>query len=66
MIYANEIRKLLDSCGCEATIYTDRKPALPDNEGPVYPLTPAQRRRVERLSTERGYRRFTAEYICLL
>lgn len=58
MTYAHEMREFLTAIGHEATIY-DREPAR--ESSPVSPLTRRERKRVDELSRERGYRRFTAE-----
>jgi hypothetical protein len=64
MTYIQEVKELLDACGCQATIYRKQKAVRP--AGQVKPLTAAERRQVDRLSTERGYRRFTAERMSAL
>ena len=56
MTWISDVRLLLK--GCEANIYK-RKPTK--SEGQPTALTLKQRRQVDRLSTERGYRRFTAD-----
>jgi len=58
MTYVSEIRELLSICDVDSTIYARKPVRVP---GKINPLTVKQRRQVERLSTERGYRRFTAE-----
>lgn len=58
MTYVSEIKELLNVCDADSTIYTRKPVRVP---GKINPLTIKQRRQVERLSTERGYRRFTAE-----
>lgn len=58
MTYVRQIRLLLSRCGCEASIY-DREPAKAD--GAPVPLTRRERNKVEAVSRERGYRRFTAD-----
>lgn len=57
--YTSEIRELLTACDVEPTIYSTRKAVRAC--GRVRPLTLEQRQQVERLSRERGYRRFVAE-----
>lgn len=59
MTYIREIRELLDACGCDGSIY--RTHTAVRVSGKVTPITARDRRRVEKLSTERGYRRFTAD-----
>ncbi len=59
MSYHLEMKQLLTACGCESAIYT-RKPVK--GTGEVQPLTPQQRRQVERLSKERGYRRIVVDF----
>ena len=56
--YISEIRELLTACDVRPTIY-ERKPTRVS--GNIHPLTPKQRRKVDELSIERGYRRFVAE-----
>ncbi len=58
MTYSAEIKELLTACDVEPDIYR-RKPIRVSTR--IRPLTAKQRRQVERLSTERGYRRFVAE-----
>ncbi len=58
MTYISEIKELLEACEVRPTIY-ERKPIR--ISGKIRPLTPKQRRTVEELSVERGYRRFVAE-----
>jgi hypothetical protein len=58
MTYISAIKELLTVCDADSTIYT-RKPVRV--QGNVRPLTVKQRRQVDRLSRERGYRRFVAE-----
>ncbi len=58
MTYVSEIKELLNVCDVDSTIYTRKPVRVP---GKINPLTVKQRRQVERLSTERGYRRFVAE-----
>ncbi len=58
MTYVSEIKELLDVCDVDSSIYTRKPVRVP---GKINPLTVKQRRQVERLSTERGYRRFVAE-----
>ena len=58
MTYVSEIKALLNVCDADSTIYS-RKPIRVS--GKIRPLTTRQRRQVERLSRERGYRRFVAE-----
>jgi hypothetical protein len=58
MTYSSEIKELLTACDVETTIYT-RKAVRAG--GKICPLTMKQRRQVEKLSRERGYRRFVAE-----
>jgi len=58
MTYTAEIKELFAVCDVNSTIYT-RKPVKA--YGKIRPLTLRQRRQVEKLSTERGYRRFVAE-----
>ena len=59
MTYIAEIKELFTACDVRPTIYMERKPIrIP---GSIRPLTPKQRRKVEELSIERGYRRFVAE-----
>ncbi len=62
MTYIAEIKELLNVCEADSTIYM-RKPVKV--EGRIRPLTMKQRRQVERLSTERGYRRFVADMISI-
>ncbi len=62
MTYIAEIKELLTACEADSTIYK-RKPVKV--EGRIRPLTLKQRRQVERLSTERGYRRFVADMITI-
>lgn len=59
MTYVSEIKELLNVCDAESTIYTRKPVRVPGHT--IRPLTLKQRRQVERLSTERGYRRFVAE-----
>lgn len=59
MTYVSEIKELMNVCDVESTIYAARKPVRAN--GKIRPLTLEQRREVEKLSTERGYRRFVAE-----
>jgi starvation-inducible outer membrane lipoprotein len=58
MTYSAEIKELLAACEVETSIY-QRKAVRAG--GKVSRLTAKQRRQVEELSTERGYRRFIAE-----
>jgi hypothetical protein len=58
MTYVAEMKELLNVCDADSTIYTRKPIRVPGN---VRPLTVKQRRQVERLSRERGYRRFVAE-----
>ena len=58
--YISEIKELLTVCDVNSTIYK-RKPVRICSV--IRPLTMKQRREVERLSTERGYRRFVAERV---
>ncbi len=58
MTYVSEMKELLDVCDAEPTIYMRKPVRVP---GTIRPLTMKQRRQVERLSRERGYRRFVAE-----
>jgi len=58
MTYISQIKKLFDVCDVDSTIY-ERKPVKV--QGNIRRLTLKQRRQVERLSTERGYRRFVAD-----
>ena len=58
MTYVSEIKELLNVCDANSTIYTRKPVRVP---GHVRPLTMKQRRQVDRLSRERGYRRFVAE-----
>jgi len=58
MSYITEVRMLLTACDVRSTIY-ERKPTRVS--GTVRPLTDWQRRQVEELSIERGYRRFVAD-----
>jgi hypothetical protein len=58
MSYISEVRELLTACDVRSTIY-ERKPTRAS--GTIRPLTDWQRRQVERLSIERGYRRFVAD-----
>jgi hypothetical protein len=58
MTYVSEIKELLSVCDADSTIYTRKPVRIP---GSIRPLTAKQRRQVERLSSERGYRRFVAE-----
>jgi len=61
MTYTQEIRELFKACGFRATIY-DREPVR--ETGAIKPMTPRERRLVERFSyPEQGYRRFTAARI---
>jgi ClpP class serine protease len=59
MTYVAEIKELLNVCDANTTIYTRKPVRVAGNT--IRPLTMKQRRQVERLSTERGYRRFVAE-----
>ena len=59
MTYSKEMYEFLEACGCASDIYTRKPVRIPG--ATIRPLTRAQRNQVERLSTERGYRRFTAE-----
>ena len=59
MTYISEIKLLLSACGCESNIYK-RKPTK-CCKGECKPLTARERREVERVSKERGYRAFRAE-----
>ncbi len=56
--YASEIKELLEACEVQSDIYMRKAVRA---SGRIRPLTVKQRRQVEKLSTERGYRRFTAE-----
>jgi hypothetical protein len=58
MTYVSEVRKLMTACEVHSTIY-ERKPTRAS--GTFRPLTEWQRRQVESLSIERGYRRFVAD-----
>jgi hypothetical protein len=58
MTYISEIKELLTTCEAQSTIY--RRKAVRAC-GEIRPLTLKQRRQVDKLSTERGYRRFVAE-----
>ena len=58
MTYIAEVRELLAACDVRSTIY-ERKPTRAN--GTIRPLTASQRKEVERLSRERGYRPFLAE-----
>ena len=58
MSYISEVKELLTACDVRSTIY-ERKPTRAS--GTIRPLTARQRRVVEKLSIERGYRRFVAE-----
>jgi hypothetical protein len=58
MTYISEIKELLTACEAQSTIY--RRKAVRAG-GEIRPLTIKQRRQVDKLSTERGYRRFVAE-----
>lgn len=58
MTYVAEIKALFNVCDIDSTIYTRKPVRVP---GKIHPLTVKQRKQVERLSTERGYRRFVAE-----
>ena len=62
MTYSAEIKELLTVCDVDSTIYT-RKPVRVTSK--IRPLTLRQRRQVEKLSRERGYRRFVAEMVSL-
>jgi len=63
MTYVAEIRKLLNVCEVDSTIYEERKPVKV--QAKVHPLTLAQRQQVERLSKERGYRRFVVDMVSM-
>ncbi len=56
--YYLEMKRLLNVCDADSTIYSRKPVKVP---GKILPLTTAQRRQVDRLSTERGYRRFVAD-----
>ncbi|NLT66958.1 MAG: hypothetical protein GXX84_10185 [Acidobacteria bacterium] len=56
--YASEIKELMNVCDVDSTIYL-RQPVR--EGGQIRRLTTKQRREVEKVSTERGYRRFVAE-----
>jgi hypothetical protein len=58
MSYISEIKELLSACEVDSTIY-QRKPVRV--HGTIRPLTRRQRLEVEKLSIERGYRRFVAD-----
>jgi len=58
MTYVSQIKELLTVCDADSTIYTRKPVRVP---GSIRPLTVKQRRQVEQLSRERGYRRFVAE-----
>ena len=58
MTYVAEMKELLNVCDADSTIYTRKPVRVP---GKIRPLTVKQRRQVDRLSRERGYRRFVAE-----
>ena len=58
MTYISEIKALLNVCDANTTIYARKPVRMP---GKINPLTIKQRRQVEKLSTERGYRRFVAD-----
>jgi hypothetical protein len=58
MTWITEVRELLAACDVRSTIY-ERKPTRAS--GTIRPLTARQRREVEKLSIERGYRRFMAD-----
>jgi hypothetical protein len=62
MSYISEIKELLTVCDANVTIYR-RKPVKA--QGKIRPLTLKQREEVERLSTERGYRRFIADMMSI-
>ncbi len=62
MTYVSEIRKLLNVCDVDSTIY-ERKPVKAP--GKIRPLTLEQRQQVERLSRERGYRRFVVDMVSM-
>jgi hypothetical protein len=57
--YIAEVKELLTACNVSSTIYERKKPTRAS--GTIRPLTAKQRREVERLSIERGYRRFVAD-----
>jgi len=59
MIFIQSIKALLDRANFEPTIYS-RKPAKP--EGSPVGLTQRDRNRDKRYATDRGYRRFKAEF----
>ena len=58
MTYVAEMKELMTVCDADSTIYTRKPVRVP---GSIRPLTVKQRRQVDRLSRERGYRRFVAE-----
>ena len=59
MTYTAEIKELFTACDVRPRLYEERKPIrIP---GSIRPLTTEQRRKVEELSIERGYRRFVAD-----
>jgi hypothetical protein len=60
MTYIAEVRHLLEACDCRSDIY--KRKSIRAAADP-HPLTLKERRQVERLSTERGYRRFTADHM---
>ena len=62
MTYVAEIKELLNVCDASPTIYTRKPVRVP---GSVRPLTVKQRRQVDRVSRERGYRRFVAEMMSI-
>lgn len=57
--YTDDIEELLIKSGCDNDFYSTHKPVK--EPGELKPLTAKERKQVERVSTERGYRRFTAE-----
>jgi len=59
--YITDVRRLLQQCGCASDVYERIKPVkIP---GSIHPLTPGQRRHVDAVSRERGYRRFVVTHM---
>ena len=58
-IYSESMKELASVCGFRADIYESVKPVKSCRK--IKPLTDKQRELVDSLSTERGYRAFTAD-----
>jgi len=59
--YSQEIKRLMEGLEIRPTPYEER-PAPAKVRARIRRLTPSQRRRVEELSRERGYRRLVADW----